>query len=387
MASRIPQLDGLRFAAVALVAGHHWNQFVGCRAAWSAEFWRRTGWTGVDLFFVLSGFLISGLLFGEYRRRGTIGLGRFFVRRGLKIYPGFYVLMAVTVAIGAVRPAIFPTLSGPHLAAELLFVQNYFPAVFNHTWSLAIEEHFYFSLALVLWLLARRGRGRPDPFRSILAWAPAMFALCLALRAAELYAWGYNWWRLYAPTHLRLDALLFGVWLSYFAQFHGERFVAFVRARRGIILAVSIPLVLTCAAFRQNHWFMVTLGITCLFVGYGGILVVALFGGGPSKLGPYDREGMRGVLIAAGRVAGRSAAWIGQYSYSIYLWHMPAVFFARAVFGRDVPTASPARYTLCLATYLALTFGGGIIAARLVEMPVLRLRDRLFPARSAATVA
>jgi peptidoglycan/LPS O-acetylase OafA/YrhL len=82
---RLRQLDALRGVAILLALGEH---------RYVSDVWTRVGWTGVDLFFVLSGFLISGLLFNEHTRFGAIRFGRFFMRRGLKIYPGYYVLLA-----------------------------------------------------------------------------------------------------------------------------------------------------------------------------------------------------------------------------------------------------------------------------------------------------
>lgn len=364
MHARIVPLDILRFFAVALVVGHHWDQFVGCRSTWAHTLWRRAGWTGVDLFFVLSGFLVSALLFRDYQKRRRVGLGRFLLRRGLKIYPGFYALMAATLALGVAAPSLLPTFTAPRMFAEFAFVQNYARGVYNHTWSLAIEEHFYILLAVTVWLAARRDPSRRDPFR-VLAWcAPAVFALCLALRSVAFFRDGYNWWALYAPTHLRIDALLFGVLLSYLVHFHAARFVSFVRAHATSILSAAVPLVVGCLLFEQNSAFMVTAGLSCLSAGFGGIMLVALYAAPPA---PRALAGL-----------GSRLAKIGEYSYSIYLWHMPAVFVARALFHRDVGT--PLRYISCLALYLLLVFGGGILAAKLIEMPVLRLRDRFFPA-------
>src|SRR5215469_6695095 len=87
---RIPQLDILRAIAVLLVIGNH--------VTWSPVL-VRFGWTGVDLFFCLSGFLVSGLLFRDYRRYGTLHWKRFLIRRGFKIYPGYYALLLTTVLL------------------------------------------------------------------------------------------------------------------------------------------------------------------------------------------------------------------------------------------------------------------------------------------------
>src|ERR1700761_2224153 len=95
--SRNINLDALRGIAILLVLGNHFGYF---------SVWQRMGWAGVDLFFVLSGFLISGLLFDEWQRFGSIDFRRFYIRRGFKIYPAFYFLLLITVAVNFVRPGI-----------------------------------------------------------------------------------------------------------------------------------------------------------------------------------------------------------------------------------------------------------------------------------------
>jgi peptidoglycan/LPS O-acetylase OafA/YrhL len=97
-------------------------------------------WTGVDLFFVISGFLISSLLFKEITLSGTLDLRRFYIRRVLRILPTFYLYIAGTVVLFSVINKDF---SASTIISELLFLQNYFTSFNEHTWSLAVEEHFY----------------------------------------------------------------------------------------------------------------------------------------------------------------------------------------------------------------------------------------------------
>src|SRR5687768_12956005 len=118
-------LDVLRGAAVLLVLGRHlWPIEDG--PEWFRQLtalWYRGGWVGVDLFFVLSGFLVSGLVFREYQRGGSFSAGRFLARRAFKIYPAFYVLILVTLLVE--RFTDHPPVTRRTLFAELLFVQNY----------------------------------------------------------------------------------------------------------------------------------------------------------------------------------------------------------------------------------------------------------------------
>ena len=139
-AERNQSLDILRCVAVLLVLGIHVPHY---------RLWARVGWTGVDLFFVLSGFLISGLLFRDYQEHGSIDWKRFLIRRGFKIYPSYYMFLWIA--------AILLVLIGHHynmrsmLLGNAVFVGNYFQQTvtigpFWHLWSIAVEEHFYVLL-------------------------------------------------------------------------------------------------------------------------------------------------------------------------------------------------------------------------------------------------
>ena len=126
---RLRQLDILRALAVLLVLGRHLPDIPASITGLSRgalELWQRCGWIGVDLFFVLSGFLIAGLLFGEHERHGRIAVRRCYVRRGLKIYPPFYVLLLATVLI---NPMLELSVWPRTVVYEALFIQNYGPGL------------------------------------------------------------------------------------------------------------------------------------------------------------------------------------------------------------------------------------------------------------------
>src|SRR6516164_11144842 len=132
--SRSTVLDALRAVAILLVLGRHAN---------IAEVWSRIGWCGVDLFFVLSGFLISGLLFQEYKRFGEIRLRTFWLRRGLKIYPAFYIYILTELVTYLLVYNKLPGAKSPSLFwLDATFLCNYWESLSGHTWSLAVEEHF-----------------------------------------------------------------------------------------------------------------------------------------------------------------------------------------------------------------------------------------------------
>src|SRR6266478_1738772 len=166
---RSKELDCLRCLAVLLVLSRHMPVFpdnlTGALRV-PAHLLYEAGWAGVDLFFVLSGFLIAGLLFREHQQYRRIDFKQFIVRRGLKIYPAFYCLIAATVGIAVLNRWNLPW---KRIFAEVFFVQNYFTGLWSHTWSLAIEEHFYLLLPLLLIGLARLYQHNEDPFR-VLPW-------------------------------------------------------------------------------------------------------------------------------------------------------------------------------------------------------------------------
>jgi peptidoglycan/LPS O-acetylase OafA/YrhL len=362
-AGRLPQVDLLRAFAVALVIGRHASpppsEYPAVLRV-PLEAWGRCGWAGVDLFFVLSGFLVSGLLFQEYRRFGEVRPGRFLVRRGLKIYPAFYLLLLVTILAHASFSLRAP--STARTVSEALFVQNYGPRIWNHTWSLAVEEHFYLALALAVWLAVRRRRERPfDGLPFVVA---GVVVVSLALRFAKSWGARYDFYGQLARTHLRMDALALGVLIAYMHHFRRETFLAAASRFRRLPLPAAALLCAPALALDIETSFMRTFGLTLLDVGCGLVLVDALL--------------FREAAVSGNRALS-ALSRTGVYSYSIYLWHMPVRRCLDGVFGHASMSALP--YWLDLIMFLVLAFAFGIVMSRLVETPVLALRDRFFPSR------
>jgi peptidoglycan/LPS O-acetylase OafA/YrhL len=173
---RNKRLDVLRCIAVLLVLICHTVEPTRFEAALRV---------GVDLFFVLSGFLISGLLFAEYKKRGSIDFKRFFIRRGLKIYPAFYFLLIITFAYQVRFHQVGPL---SRYLSEIFYVQNYGDLIWGHTWSLAVEEHFYILLPLFFLLLIRYSSHRTDPFQSMPRAFLIVAATCFALRVVTVFS-------------------------------------------------------------------------------------------------------------------------------------------------------------------------------------------------------
>ena len=336
---RSTSLDVLRCAAILLVIGFH----LGFYATWG-----RFGWIGVDLFFVLSGFLISGRLFSEYLTTERISFGRFFWRRAMKIWPPFYLfVVAVGILFLCFQKGAFPW--QPFLATSL-FAQNYFqtyPLISNgafvHLWSLAVEEHFYLILPLLF--LALLSRRRAKPFNAI----PLLFAgistCCLLARLVLVKAGTLAW-----ASHLRMDSLFAGVALRYFFHFSPAVFQRLASSRN---LPIAAVLLVPATLLDAHSWWMQTIGLTGLWCSF--VLLVAW---------SINRE----AIFARNRIL-RLAAAIGFYSYSIYLWHL----FFLVEFDYLGKTAIAFWASLCSAV------GFGILMSKIVEWPVRVLRDRWLP--------
>lgn len=374
---RMVGLDVLRFIAVMMVLYAHANQFPATRKFFLGKFgllydalYALHGgcWVAIDLFFVLSGFLVSGLLFKELARTGDVSPSRFLVRRGFKIYPVFWLMLLATVigllAMG--QPASLKT-----LFIELLFIQNYtigpwptyVPSYWGVTWSLGVEEHFYFMMAGLIWLLKRNCGPR---WGAKIHALPKLFlcvaAGCIALRAIQCAVIPYDPRHKFLfqyATHARMDALFFGVLISYYWHNRwSDEFKNKLMDRRWFLAAGGLAL-LSTAIYREAVWFRVV-GYVCTYLG-SGYLMISLFS--------LDRS--------APNFAIRAMAGLGRCSYSVYLWHMMAGFWLLphiALRGHRMTI-----WTTNLFIYFVMCWTVGSIMSLLVEYPMLAVRDRFFP--------
>jgi peptidoglycan/LPS O-acetylase OafA/YrhL len=355
------QLDILRAIAILMVLTTH--IFLFQKPTWWNGWAIGAGWAGVDLFFVLSGFLISRLLFSEYQKTRGIAYWRFAFRRGMKIWPPFFSVSVIYLVWGFWS-------SHPHrwflvpFAHDILFMDSYVQGTFGHFWSLAVEEHFYIVLPIVLYAMLRSAKpNSSDPFSSM----PVLFlivavAVLGARIATHLLLPQFSYFTHFFPTHLRIDSLEFGVLLGYCSLFHADRFWKFIQKRRWILLPISFALISPCIIFGQTgdiiappNPFLYTFGFTSIYLGFG-LLMVLFF------QTPIPVAGLFGYL-------GRSMAGIGKYSYSIYLWHLPLILALQKYSIMKSHVALIPYYVACILL--------GIAFAKLIEIPSLRLRDRL----------
>lgn len=359
-ASRSTILDALRAVAILLVLGRH---------TYINQTLTRIGWCGVDLFFVISGFLISGLLFQEYKRFGSIRLKTFWLRRGLKIYPAFYVYTLVTALL---YPTVFHwTLSVRHVLADAAFFSSYTEGLSGHTWSLAVEEHFYIFLPLLLLLLIKIRPNKQNPFAAI----PVIFGLLatasLLFRMAAKPAFFTDYYKFMFPTHMRIDALFCGVTIGYLFHFR-PRILA--RIADWKLLTAGAILLTPIYFIEVPYPWMYTWGLTCTYFGFACLLTWAVHQRPP-----------QGKLAA---LPINLLAKIGFYSYSIYLWHWLIIEdFGTYLRHKCISTGHPFAWSPTLQTrqwpvLVVLSIVIGIAMAKIVEVPVLKLRDQWFPSRT-----
>jgi peptidoglycan/LPS O-acetylase OafA/YrhL len=191
--TRVIQLDFLRGVAILMVLGNHSFNIIHPEDAGFfrplARLFDLFGWTGVDLFFVLSGFLVGGLLLRELQKYGKLDVGRFIIRRGLKIWPSYYIFLFWLLFQGYRATHSWHAALHP-LIPNFLHIQNYVLMPEYHTWTLSLEEHFYLFLPLLLWLLMRRRE------RRLLHLIPAVYLTiaiaCLVMRFLILIVYQYH---------------------------------------------------------------------------------------------------------------------------------------------------------------------------------------------------
>lgn len=345
---RIPSLDGLRAASIALIL---WTHYVPTVVPRDSAFWIRTAreaQVGVDVFFVISGFLITLLLLREHDRDGTISLGRFFARRGLRLLPAFAAYLgfvAIYAGLGFAR--ISPTdwaLATTYTSDLVPFLGRGAPWVLAHLWSLSVEEHFYLA-----WPIALVGVG---PRRAVTALMVALSlspAIRVYLRAE--FPWPTLCGLLKFFTAARIDPIAAGCLLACFVRDPG--LLAFRRpdGRADVVRwGASLVLLGLAAGLTATGLFEAAIRPMLKAAVIAGLVhyVVA------RPASPLGR-----LLNARPMVA------LGTLSYSLYLWQQPFSDSAGPFAALGCPTR------------LALAFACAVASHVLIERPFLTLRDRI----------
>lgn len=370
-------LDILRGVAILLVLVNHVEPSVlpglpELSGAAGAVYWRlrSLGWSGVDMFFVLSGFLISGLLFKELERTGSLALARFWGRRAFKILPSYAVLLAVLAWTGATQwlDTTSPSTLLTSLFQHGLFVQNYLEHNPNGpTWSLAVEEHFYLLLPGLLLLLSHKAT--PAQFeRRVLMTGLFVMAVVLAGRCLHAGLTGVHT-EDYRLSHYRIDSLFLGVLVQLLARRkHGLAQV--VISNPWLALTVAAALIAPSFIMGRSHPIMFSIGFTGLGLGYALVLLVFA----------------QGFDFRHPGLAGRFLARIGTWSYNIYLWNffltgLPLGGYTLAQTWLAAGVAEPVLEVLARgALFIIVSITIGAAFTWLVENPFLWLRDVVLPA-------
>lgn len=369
--ARFPGLDSLRFLAAFFVILDHIPMNQGGAGLpnphWGALFYR--GAPAVAFFFTVSGFLITWLLLEERRRTGEIAVGRFYLRRACRIWPLYFVIVALGLAFyNAVLPRLgvsYPVEYGLGSAVVLysLFLPNVMNGLYrvggilNPLWSIGVEEQFY------------------------LAWAPAMrrFHRVLpllggGLLAGSLSLFCLNHFRLFGDGpllgiigQLRFHFMAMGVLCAWALHRHRERFLALPmfanRAVQIVLLALLVEYYLT--GLIPWGWFLEEIVQVILYA-----WLIVTVGANPHN------------II---RVANPAFEYLGTVSYGIYMWHMVAIYGISALFRATDWWRG--NLWLYMFAYYSLALGVTVLLAHLsfrwLEQPFLRLKDRRYASEPA----
>ena len=355
--NRLPGLDLLRAVAIVWVMLFH--SFIvgglGSDFNWLSQF----GWAGVDIFFVLSGFLIGTQVFRQLQRSAGFSVSGFYARRAWRILPAFIVVLALYALFPALREAqgLQPWWQFATFTVNMLIDYERNQA-FSHAWSLCVEEHFYLVFPLLAWWMSRRATA--SRFLGVCA---MVVIVGMALRGATWLHYAAidpprNWFieDLYYPTWMRLDGLLMGVMLASLRVYRPHIWARLQLRSNACLLGGLAVCGLAFCLFRERTGLLAnTLGWPVLSFGFG-LLVFA---------GADQRS-----LIGRWRVPG--VAWIAAISYSLYLSHKIAFHVVQAAIA---PSVQGSRVMLFL-TYALATLLLGAALHYLVERPFLRWRDR-----------
>jgi peptidoglycan/LPS O-acetylase OafA/YrhL len=353
-AGLVPSLDGLRALSIALVLLAH---LVSDR-------WFPGGF-GVLTFFVISGFLISRLLFVEYKARRTISLAAFYLRRIVRLYPAVLAYTAIVVAAYLVfAPG---EIDWPEPISALFYYANYLfvhydvehiqvTMPFTHFWSLSIEEQFYIFFPALLLSFA----GRPRAVAALAAAAcivPLLLRLVGAWRHPELVDTEY----FYLRTEMRIDSIAFGVLTGALCELPAGRNLI-RRLIEPVPVAVAVLVLIGCFAYREP-FFRETLRYSLLGAAIAVGLCAIVFN---------PRYVLAARILNAGIVV-----WIGKLSYSLYVWHLAVSQTAAHLFA-----ALPRPVEAALA--LAACIGVAALSYYGLEQPLIGLRRRLGSRTAAA---
>lgn len=364
-----PELDGLRFFAFLLVfcfhggfPGRALSEMVGTTAARAL---RDHGWVGVQLFFILSGFLITTLLLREEAKFGRIDLKAFWIRRILRIWPLYYVIVLVgfvglPLIDGSIRTEAWPWLLSNHLGWFLAFLGNWSMALIGPVpydaisvlWSVCVEEQFYILAPLLVVAVPQKVRIPLVVLLMIGAVAGRAYSAVLVDRGGMFGPLFFQW-----STITQLDTLLSGVLLAMVFDRHppGERASKWAGWWQYLLAAGAIWFLIQPGLAKGPVWRRTFDFVALWIIGTG---IVAL---------PVVRDGWFRRFLALPRLV-----WLGRISYGLYMYH--EVAFVVRVWA-PFPWM-PYHEVILGIEALAITIGLAWASYRWIEEPFLRLKTR-----------
>lgn len=353
----LPGLDLLRAIAVVWTMLFHSFLVGGLGENW--DWAQRYGWMGVDLFFVLSGFLIGAQVLKPLASGERLSFGDFYLRRAFRILPAFWAVLALYLLWPAFReaPGMEPwwKFAGFFVNLSIDYGNR---AAFSHAWSLCVEEHFYLVFPLLAWLLAKRASAM-----GFVVLAAAIVVGGIALRSGtwlhfDTLGSDRNWFveNIYYPTWNRLDGLLAGVILAVWKTYRPDSWVRVGARANAVLLAGLATMALSFWLFRERTGLLGnSIGWPVLSLG----LALLVFAG--AQTGSWiDRRAVPG------------AAWMAAVSYSLYLVHKPVYGLVQTHLG-DALDRIGSGY-LAFATYGLASLIAAALLYYVVERPALRLR-------------
>jgi len=364
--SYLPYLDGIRGIAILLVIGFHAHikQLGG-------------GYIGVDLFFVLSGFLITSLLIKEWNRAGRVNLGHFYMRRALRLLPAVVLLLVVYVTISWFVAADFKRVLQDALIA-LFYCANWARAVdfrlygLGHTWSLSSEEQFYLLWPLIFIGLMLSKVPRQSLVLLLAAVAAAGWRIVMFLQGAESE-------RIYNGLDTHADALLVGCALAFFLVNLPEE-----RQEKSTVdgnATAPSDLAPKSLAERGPGWILALVSAIFLL----GAAVSSKFNSRAMFCVGYFAIAVASAIVVwdlrtrPGSIARRVTEWgplvkLGRISYGVYLWHYP-ILQALVWLSKRTGQGAGWRVAMFVGGILAIYFAAEL-SYHFVEMPFLRLKKK-----------
>jgi peptidoglycan/LPS O-acetylase OafA/YrhL len=356
-------LDHLRALAISLVFLYHYRIF--SHPAWMDNSFIRFGWCGVDLFFVLSGFLISNQLMAAWQKNKHIPFRTFYIKRIFRIFPPYFFVLLIYIFI----PAFHERETLAPLWKMFSFLQNYGQDIrrygtFSHAWSLCVEEQFYLLLPLILLLVLssrmKKKAGWLIPgiflFTILCRWLSWEILLKPGIESEDFGMKWYKW--IYYPTYTRLDGLMVGVGLATLYRFRESWLTPLKRYANQLTVVgciLFVPSLFLC--MNQQTAIATIFGFGLIAIAFGFFVLSAL---------------LPGSLLFRTRSA--ITKNLATLSYSLYLSHKGIIHITQKFLtSLGISQDSNWMFLICIVTCVM----GALSMRILIEKPFFRMRNNL----------